>query len=341
MGKEILDYLSEGSWVSGEEMASRLGISRAAIWKQIKSLKEKGFEIESSTKRGYRLVGKPDILDPDLITSGLKTRRIGRELHCLNSASSTNEYARSIAARCEDGAVVLAEVQTAGRGRLSRPWSSPEGGIWMSLILKPEIPLDQAYRINMAVSVAIARALYALFGLEADIKWPNDILINDRKLCGILMEVSAEVDRLEYAVVGVGINVNVDVSGFPDEWKATSLSKELGRNVSRNELIHRILKEIEDAYESLGSMEIYEEWRDRSATLGRQVRITTGSASSLASSSANSPATSPATSSAPGDLEGKAVALSEDGALCLETDIGIKRILAGDCIHLRAASRGR
>ncbi len=333
MGKEILDYLGEGSWVSGEEMASRLSVSRAAVWKQIKSLKARGFEIESSTKKGYRLVGKPDILDPDLLSSGLKTRRVGRELYCLRSVGSTNEYARSIAARCKDGAVVLSEVQTAGRGRLSRSWSSPEGGIWMSLILKPEIPMDQAYRINMAVSVAIARALYALFGLEADIKWPNDILINDRKLCGILMEISAEVDRLDYAVVGVGINVNTDVSGFPEEWNATSLSKELGRSVSRTELIQRILQEIEDAYESLGSMEIYEEWRDRSATLGRHVRITSASASACASASSPS-------ASASGDLEGKAVALSEDGALCLETDIGIKRILAGDCIHLRAVSSG-
>ncbi len=330
MGKEILDYLSGGSWISGEEMASRLGISRAAIWKQIKSLKERGFKIESSTKRGYRLVSKPDILDPDLLSCGLETKYLGRELYCHRSISSTNEYARSIAANCKDGAVVLAEIQTAGRGRLSRPWSSPEGGIWMSLVLKPKISLDQAYRINMAVSVALARAFSALFCLEADIKWPNDILINDRKLCGILMEISAEMDRLDYAIVGVGINVNMDVSDFPEEWNATSLSNELGRNVSRTELIQRILKEIEDAYESLGSKEIYEEWRDRSATLGRHVRITSASACALPSAS----------SSAPGDLEGRVVALSEDGALCLETDRGIKRILAGDCIHLRAISCG-
>ena len=186
MGNEILDYLGEGSWVSGEEMASRLGISRAAVWKQIKSLRAKGFEIESSTKKGYRLVNKPDLLDSNLLRSGLETRRLGRELHCHREVSSTNEYARSIAACCKDGTVILAETQTVGRGRLSRPWSSPQGGIWMSLVLKPEIPLAQAYRINMAVSVALARAIYGLYGLKADIKWPNDLLINDRKLCGIL-----------------------------------------------------------------------------------------------------------------------------------------------------------
>ncbi len=318
MGKEILDYLGGGSWVSGEEMASRLCVSRAAIWKQIKSLRAKGFEIESSTKMGYRLVSKPDLLDPNLLFSGLKTQRLGRELYCYRELGSTNECARSIAARCKDGTVILAEIQTAGRGRLSRSWNSPPGGIWMSLILKPEIPLAEAYRINMAVSVALARAIYGLYGLKADIKWPNDLLINDRKLCGILMEISAEVDRLDFALIGIGLNANVDVSGFPEDWRATSLSKELGHNVSRTELVQRILQEIEEAYDKMGSDEIYEEWRNRSATLGRYVRITSPS----------------------GDLEGEVVALSKDGALYLETDKGTKCILAGDCIHLRASSRG-
>ena len=318
MGKEILDYLGEGSWVSGEEMASRLGISRAAIWKQIKNLRAKGFEIESSTKRGYRLVSKPDLLDPDLLCSGLETRHLGREIYCHSEVSSTNEYARSIATRCGDGTVVLAETQTAGRGRLSRPWSSPQGGIWMSLILKPEIPLAQAYRINMAVSVALARAVFGLYSLKADIKWPNDLLINERKLCGILMEISAEVDRLDFALIGIGLNANVDVSSFPEDWRVTSLSKELGHSVSRTELVQRILQEIEETYNKMGSEEIYEEWRDRSATLGRYVRIT----------------------SASGDLEGVVVALLRDGALCLKTDRGTKRILAGDCIHLRALTKG-
>jgi BirA family biotin operon repressor/biotin-[acetyl-CoA-carboxylase] ligase len=318
LGREILDYLGECSWVSGEEMASRLGISRAAVWKQIKSLRAKGFEVESSTKKGYRLVSKPDLLDPDLLRSGLKTRCLGREIYCHIELGSTNEYARSIAAHCKDGTVILAETQTAGRGRLSRPWSSPQGGIWMSLILKPEIPLAQAYRINMAVSVALARAIYGLYGLKADIKWPNDLLINDRKLCGILMEISAEVDRLDFALIGIGLNANVDVSGFPEDWRVTSLSKELGHSVSRTKLIQRILQEVDEAYDKMSSEEIYEEWRDRSATLGRYVRITSPS----------------------GDLEGEAVALSTDGALYIETDKGIKRILAGDCIHLRALSRG-
>jgi BirA family biotin operon repressor/biotin-[acetyl-CoA-carboxylase] ligase len=194
---------------------------------------------------------------------------------------------------------------------------SPSGGIWMSLVLKPEIPLAQAYRINMAVSVAIARAMLRLYGIKAGIKWPNDLLVNDRKLCGILMEVSAETDRLEHAVVGIGVNANVDVNSFPSDWNVTSLSREMGSQVSRTKLIQTLLMEIEKAYKQIGSQDTYLEWRDRSVTLGRRVRVT----------------------SSQGDIEGQAVGLSEDGALGIEP-VGepgeIRRIVAGDCVHLRA-----
>ncbi len=173
-----------------------MGISRAAVWKQIKILRSKGYEIESSTNKGYKLTCNPDILDPDLIHSGLNTRRIGRDLRCYSETKSTNDIARSIARDCVDGTAILADIQTGGRGRLARSWASPKGGIWMSLVLKPKIPLAHAYRINMAVSVALSRAISELYGLKAGIKWPNDLLIGDRKLCGIMMEISAEVDRL-------------------------------------------------------------------------------------------------------------------------------------------------
>ena len=183
----------------------------------------------------------------------------------------------------------------------------------MSLVLKPQIPLAQAFRVNMAVSVAASRAIQNLYGLDTGIKWPNDLLVNERKICGILMEISAEVDRLEYAVVGLGINANVDVSGFPEEWRSTSLRHELGREVSRAELIQKILQEMEEAYEKMGSKEVYEEWRRRSVTIGRRVRIT----------------------SVEGDMMGEAVDLAEDGALLLMAKGGLKRVLAGDCVHLR------
>jgi BirA family biotin operon repressor/biotin-[acetyl-CoA-carboxylase] ligase len=186
----------------------------------------------------------------------------------------------------------------------------------MSLVLKPIMPLNNVYQINMAVSVALCRALSVLFGLDAGIKWPNDLLIRQMKVCGILMQVGAQVDRLDYAVVGLGLNANNDTSRFPAEWRSTSLAIELGHDIDRCDLICRILQEIEEAYENMGGIEIFEEWRRRSLTLNRQVLIT----------------------SAAGELIGKAVDLAEDGALILQIGDERKRVLAGDCIHLRDAT---
>ena len=295
-------------------MAAKLCISRAAVWKQIRNLRKRGYEIEASTKKGYHLTCRPDLLDADMILSGLKTKWLGRDLRSFSEVNSTNEVARSLAPSCQNGTVILAETQTQGRGRLSRHWASPPGGVWMSLILKPEMPLARVYQINMAVSVAVSRAVFSLLGLEAGIKWPNDLLIRERKICGILMEVSAEVGRLDYAVVGLGINANVSLCNFPEEWMSTSIARESGHEVNRRDLIQRILMDIEEAYEMMGSSEIYEEWRRRSVTLGRCVRITSNS----------------------GTLVGVVEDLNEDGALLLRTESGRQRVLAGDCIHLRA-----
>jgi BirA family biotin operon repressor/biotin-[acetyl-CoA-carboxylase] ligase len=185
----------------------------------------------------------------------------------------------------------------------------------MSLILKPAMPLSQVYRINMAVSVALCRVLSTQFGLDTGIKWPNDLLVGQLKICGILMEVGAQVDRLDYAVVGIGLNVNNDISQFPAEWRSTTLAAQLGHEIDRCDLIARILQEIEMAYENMESKEIFEEWRRHSVTLNRQVLIT----------------------SVTGDRIGRAVDLAEDGALILEIGERRERILAGDCIHLRDA----
>jgi BirA family biotin operon repressor/biotin-[acetyl-CoA-carboxylase] ligase len=312
---DILSFLASGEWVSGEEMARNLGVSRAAVCKQVKSLRHRGYEISSSTGKGYRLAKKADLLEADCIRRSLRTAWLGRDLQVRGQVSSTNEVALSRVSSSPNGSVVLAEIQTAGRGRLSRPWASPPGGIWMSLILKPAMPLSQVYRINMAVSVALCRVLSTQFGLDAGIKWPNDLLVGQLKICGILMEVGAQVDRLDYAVVGIGLNVNNDISQFPAEWRSTTLAAQLGHEIDRCDLIARILQEIEMAYENMESKEIFEEWRRRSVTLNRQVLIT----------------------SVTGDRIGRAVDLAEDGALILEIGERLERILAGDCIHLRDA----
>jgi BirA family biotin operon repressor/biotin-[acetyl-CoA-carboxylase] ligase len=316
LGQNALSFLSPNIWISGEEIALQLGVSRAAVWKQVRALRASGYRIESSPRRGYRLQ-QTDRLDPEGIRSGLKTKFVGSELHYFQEVESTNDVARSLADSCPDGTVVLAEVQTRGRGRLARSWSSPPGGIWMSVVLKPRLPLSQAYRVNMAVGLAVTSALSCLYELEGKIKWPNDILVNGRKISGILLEVRAELDRLDYVIAGVGLNVNVDPSRFPEDWHATSISDQLGGNVSRTELIQEILRGIEEAYLNLESEEIIEEWRNLSDTTGRYVRI----------------------SSTEGDLEGEAVGLGEDGSLCLKTKRGLQRVLAGDCLHLRGQEK--
>ena len=295
-------------------MAAHLGVSRAAVWKQIEALRASGYEIEASTRKGYRMSAKPDLLDADLILSGLETKWLGKNLLCFCEVDSTNAVAASMAQKADNGTVILAERQTQGKGRMARSWASPQGGIWMSIILKPDMPLADAYRLNMIASIALARAFFGLYSLSAGIKWPNDLLIGDQKICGILMEINAEVDRLNYVIMGIGINANIDVSGFPEEWRSTSLWHEMKRKIMRVELIQRILQEMEELYERMGSKEIYEEWRGRSITLGRQVRIT----------------------SINGDLYGEAMDLEEDGALIVKTENDLMRVLAGDCIHLRA-----
>ena len=293
-------------------MARRQGISRAAVWKQIQALRRKGYKIASSTRRGYLLMEQPDLLDGDRIRKDLVTKWLGRELLILEQAPSTNAVALSSISQRQSGSIILAETQKEGRGRLSRSWASPPGGIWMSLVLRPDIPLSRIYRINMATSVSICRAISQL-GLEAAIKWPNDILIQEQKVCGILMELGAQVDRLDYAVVGVGLNANNDTAAFPSHWRSTSLAAELGRSIDRCALIAAILNEMEQALDDMQSRELYEEWRSRSLTLGKRVRI----------------------SSPEGDLMGQVLDLDQDGALILEQGGDKRRILAGDCIHLR------
>ena len=309
---DALSFLVPGEWVSGEDIARRQGLSRAAVWKQIQALRKRGYRIASSTRRGYLLMDQPDLLDAGRIKKDLATRWLGRDLLILSEASSTNAVALSSVGQRQSGSVILAEIQKEGRGRLSRSWASPPGGIWMSLILKPDIPLSRVYRINMAASVSICRAISRL-GLEAGIKWPNDILIQEKKVCGILTELGAQMDRLDYVVVGVGLNANNDTAAFPSQWRSTSLAAELGRGIDRCALIAAILNEMEKAIDNMESQEIYEEWRSLSLSLGERVRI----------------------SSAEGDLLGQVVDLDGDGALILQQGREKRRILAGDCIHLR------
>ena len=310
--------LNKGKRVSGERLAHELSVSRTAIWKHVKALREEGYMIESSTNLGYSLVSTPDSLTPGEIKAGLETKVIGKNIQYFKETESTNIIAREIANSVEEGTVVIAESQTQGRGRLGRKWLSPEGGIWLSIILKPRIQPLYASRITLLAGVTVAKTIRSL-GLPAKIKWPNDVLINGKKVCGILTEIEAEIDIIDYCVVGIGIDANVDTESFPEDFResSTSLKKELGNSINRIEFVQKLLLEFEALYLKFQHDEfssILEEWRDMSATIGEWVKITTQTRT----------------------IYGEAIGVDNEGALILETGEGqLEKIVAGNCEHLR------
>lgn len=263
MREKIVNLLlnSDLEFISGEEISKQLGISRTAVWKHINVLKEQGYEIESVNKKGYRLKESPnDILSKENILHNLKTRFIGKEIIHFDSIDSTNNYAKSIANESIDGTVIISEEQVNGRGRLGKCWHSKKHeGIWMSIILKPDIlPMDAPF-ITLVAGASIVKALRGL-GVEATIKWPNDIILNGKKTCGILTELSAEIERVNYIVVGIGINVKT--IDFPEDIGniATSIHRE-GYDISRVDIVRNILNEFELKYNS------YINENDKSSTL--------------------------------------------------------------------------
>jgi BirA family biotin operon repressor/biotin-[acetyl-CoA-carboxylase] ligase len=308
----------KGEHVSGEELAHELAVSRAAVWKHIQALRAEGYMIESSTNLGYSLASTPDLLTPTAVKAGLKTQIIGRNIQYFKETESTNIIAREIAGSVEEGTVVIAESQTGGRGRMGRKWISPEGGIWLSIIIKPKIQPLYASRITLLAGVSVAKTIRS-YGLPAKIKWPNDVLMNGKKVCGILTEIEAEIDLIDFCVVGIGIDANVDTESFPEEFRetSTSLKKELGSEINRVEFVQRLLEEFESLYlkfQKDGFSPILEEWRNMSATIGEWVKITTQART----------------------IYGEAIGVDSEGALVLETGDGkLEKIVAGNCEHLR------
>lgn len=253
MKDKIIEILkqSKNEYLSGELISKELGVTRAAVWKYIKQLQSEGYQIESVTKNGYKLLSCPDLLTNEEIKEGLRTELIGRRIIYYKTVDSTNSKARELAEKGEgEGAVVIAETQTSGRGRTGKRWYSKESkGIWMSLILRPEKAIDSSTLLTSIGCAAVARAIKKQ-AIEAQIKQPNDIYINGKKVCGLLLELSGEVDRVEYAVLGIGVNVNQNEGDFPAELKGqvTSLRIEAGQNVRRKELLCDILNRFEKMY---------------------------------------------------------------------------------------------
>lgn len=282
MKSKILRLLKESinDFVSGQDISKELGVSRTAIWKYINQLRDDGYEIESISNRGYRIVASPDVLTLEEIETFLNTNFIGRNIIHFDSVESTNSIAKKIGDSNEaHGSIVISEEQTSGRGRLGRSWISPKHkGIWMSIILKPDLNPVDAVNLTQTAAAAVIKATEEL-GIKTLVKWPNDIVINNKKVCGILTEMNAELTRINYVVVGLGINVNIDESEFPDDIKdiATSLKIQTGIPVNRQELTARILNNFENLYTKFTDENNIEAsisiCRENSAVIGRDVLI--------------------------------------------------------------------
>lgn len=306
-----------GSYISGEQLSRRLGITRAAVWKHIEDLCRHGYQIEAQPHLGYKLRGLPDRLFADELKWQLNTKIIGKRIYSFNIADSTNTIAYQLAEKgLPEGSVVTAEGQRKGKGRLGRSWISPKSkGIYISFILKPDIMPNQASQITLIAAVATTKAIRHVTGLSTLIKWPNDILINGKKVCGILTEMNAELDKVNFIILGIGINVNVKKRTLPVS--ATSLKEELNKDVSRISLAKELLQELDrqyDIFRTKGFVSIIDECKDLSATLGKRVKIICHNRK----------------------IEGQAMDIDSDGALMVRQDNGfIEKVISGDVVVVR------
>lgn len=316
MRNEILDYFrkADGNFVSGQQISKDLHVSRTAIWKHINVLKERGYIFESSTRKGYRLIYAPNLLTPLEIDSALHTETFGRHVVYLESTQSTNEEAKKIAREgAEEGTVVVAEEQITGHGRLARGFYSPFAkGIWFSLILRPKFFPMEASKCTLLAAVGVCRGIRRMGLADAGIKWPNDILVHGKKLVGILTLMSASMEKIDYIIMGIGINTGIKKNEFPEDFRegATSFLNE-GINVSRKDLLAAILGELEKEYsiaQDEGFDKVLDDWRALSVTLGQEVRVIFGDDS----------------------YTGKAVDIDRDGCLLVNTGSEVKRVIAGD-----------
>ncbi len=306
MKTKILEILKEaGSVISGEELSGQFQVSRVAIWKQIKALQELGYDITTSSK-GYSYSADNDFLYPWEFP--------GREslIHYFDSLSSTMGKARELARQgAPDQSVVIAQFQEKGRGRMQRKWFSKKGGLYFTLIMRPQIPAVSGFLINFITSTALAETIREHTGLEAMVKWPNDILVGNRKISGMLSEMEAEEDMLTFVNIGIGLNVNNDPA--KDEPTATSIAKELGHDIHRRTLLTAFLDRLATKLMNINLDNAVDDWKQYTITIGRQVKIVTVKETT----------------------EGKAIDVDDNGALLLELQDGtIKKVIYGDCFHI-------
>lgn len=316
MRQDILDYLMEhkGEFISGQKISDMFGISRTAVWKHVRVLKQRGYVIESFTKKGYCLKEAPELIETERIGKHLTTHVLGKHIVYLERVDSTNTMAKKLADKeAEDGTVVVAEEQTGGRGRLDRTFISPFAqGLWFSVILRPHFLPMEASKMTLVAAVAITKALRTMGLSDCGIKWPNDILVHGKKLVGILTELNASMEKINYMVIGIGINTALSKNALDRELRKTVTSFAMEHvAVNRNDLLAEILNELERYYDMAqadGFAAILKEWESLSCMLHQDVVVLAGDKT----------------------FSGKAVGIDENGSLLVDTGASIEKVLAGD-----------
>jgi BirA family biotin operon repressor/biotin-[acetyl-CoA-carboxylase] ligase len=312
----LLRQVREAS-VSGTELSQQLGLSRAAISARIRELRSLGYEIEADPHHGYRLLSAPDVLHADDLLSLVACNKVvGRDIRVFEQTSSTNDVVEKLARDgLREGVVVFAESQSKGRGRLGRKWLSPaHKGLWFSVLLRPDLPPQAATQLTVAAATSLVRAIEQVTDLRPEIKWPNDILLKGKKVAGVLTELSAELDHVNYLILGIGVDVNLNPGDFPPELRklATSIKIETGHALRRADLAAAILQQLDKDYALVCTRrfsKLSEEWEAQCTTLGRRVNIRVGDRL----------------------IQGRAESLDQDGALLLRTEHGhLERIIGGD-----------
>ncbi len=306
--RKLLKLFTEanGEFISGRKISEELGVSRAAVWKHMEELRHAGFQLEAIRHRGYRFIESSKKLGQDEIQLGLKTKTFGRVIHYKETVESTQKVAGTLAQNAAlEGTIVVAEEQTMGKGRLGRIWHSPKGtGIWVTIILRPTIPPHKAPQLTLLAAVAVSKAIEEVTGVRPDIKWPNDILINRKKVVGILTEMQADPDMIRFVMIGIGMNVLTEQ--FPEEIidVATSLKLEAKKEINRVEVLQAVLFHLEELYEiylNHGFAKVKELWESYALTIGKRIIAKT----------------------IHDIIEGQAIGITDDGVLMLQTDDGV------------------
>lgn len=310
----------DAEYLSGQDLSDVLKISRVAVWKHIKKIKALGYKVESKQKLGYRLIDYTERLLPWEITKDLKTKVIGKRVYYFDEIDSTQNFAQQIASdKRENGTIVIAEKQTAGRGRLDRKWISPKGGIWFSLIIHPEFNVSSSTLIPIACAVALSKSIKLVLGVDTAVKWPNDITVDGKKIAGMLVDASFQANNIDYMILGIGINFDIDVrkmekrlSKTPNFYGVNSLRKKDDKTPPKL-LLKEFLLQLEKNLLQLTKGEktkIIKEWTKRADGIGKKIIINTSS----------------------GKISGISNGIGNDGALKLKTSKGIRKILVGDVI---------